>query len=73
MKSDDALEEHFQKEAICNIRPEPIGDGRISQKMLKRLDFKKAPYAHARSPTEKWEMLYKALFPNDKNVPSACK
>ncbi|KAF2116031.1 hypothetical protein BDV96DRAFT_40519 [Lophiotrema nucula] len=71
MKSDDAYEAHLQRPTACDVRPEPAGDNRISQKALKRLDFKKAPYAHAASVEDKWKIMYKRLFPNDRDVPSA--
>ncbi|OCK74158.1 hypothetical protein K432DRAFT_410093 [Lepidopterella palustris CBS 459.81] len=69
MKSDDAFMEHLQKEIICKKRPEPPDD-RIRPQILKNLDFKKAPYAHAKNTEEKWKILYSVLFPNENDIPS---
>ena len=64
--------EHLQREIICKKRPEPLDD-RIRPQVLKNLDFKKAPYAHAKNTEEKWKILYSVLFPNENNIPSPCK
>ncbi|KAF2792877.1 hypothetical protein K505DRAFT_418159 [Melanomma pulvis-pyrius CBS 109.77] len=69
MKSDDAYMKHLQKETICKKGLEPLDD-RIRPQMLKNLDFKKVPYAHARNTEEKWKILYSVLFPNENDIPS---
>lgn len=71
MKSDDAYSEHLQQDIACKKTIEPRDD-RIRQQMLKRLDFKKTPYANARNVEEKWTMMFKVLFPNDTDIPSPC-
>jgi hypothetical protein len=72
MKSDDAFSEHQQQEKSCEKKAEPQDD-RIRPQLLKRLDFKKAPYATARNVEEKWNILFTVLFPNDTSIPSPCK
>jgi hypothetical protein len=72
MKSEEAYSEHLQQEDICKKKAEPQED-RIRPQLLKRLDFKKAPYANARNVEEKWKMLFSVLFPSDTNIPSPCK
>jgi hypothetical protein len=72
MESDDAYSEHLQQESICRKATEPLED-RIRPQLLKRLEFKKAPYSNAHNVGEKWKMLYKVLFPSDDIVPSPCK
>ncbi|KAF2183096.1 hypothetical protein K469DRAFT_751693 [Zopfia rhizophila CBS 207.26] len=69
VESDEALVRHLQRNPACETLPEPPDD-RISPRMLKRLDFKKAPYANARDTEQKWKILYSTLFPNDRDVPS---
>ncbi|KAF2471772.1 uncharacterized protein BDR25DRAFT_393297 [Lindgomyces ingoldianus] len=69
MESEDAYTAHQQADTYCNKRPEPPDD-RIRPQMLNKLDFKKAPYAHAKTTEEKWKILYRLLFPNDGEVPS---
>lgn len=72
MESDEVFSEHLQQINICQIAPEPQ-DERIRPQLLKRLDFKKAPYSKARNVDEKWKILYTVLFPNDSNIPSPCR
>jgi hypothetical protein len=72
MDSDDAYHEHLQQEIICQKGSEPQED-RIRPQLLKRLDFKKAPYSNARNVEEKWKMLFSVLFPSDSTIPSPCK
>ena len=72
MKSEEAYSRHLQQEDICKKKAEPQED-RIRPQLLKRLDFKKAPYANARNVEEKWKMLFSVLFPSDTNIPSPCK
>jgi hypothetical protein len=72
MKSDEAYSEHLQQESICEKASEPLED-RIRPQLLKRLDFKKAPYSNARNVEEKWRILFKVLFPNNGTIPSPCK
>jgi hypothetical protein len=72
MESDDAYSEHLQQESICKKATEPLED-RIRPQLLKRLEFKKAPYSNAHNVGEKWKMLYKVLFPSDDVIPSPCK
>jgi hypothetical protein len=72
MESDDAYSEHLQQESICGKVTEPLED-RIRPQLLKRLEFKKAPYSNAQNVGEKWKMLYTVLFPSDDTVPSPCK
>ncbi|PVH95665.1 hypothetical protein DM02DRAFT_675355 [Periconia macrospinosa] len=69
MPSEDAHVEHQQAETPCTKQPQP-DDDRITQRTLKRLDFKKAPYAQAKDTEQKWRMMYKELFPNDPEAPS---
>jgi hypothetical protein len=69
MKSDDANSEHIRQDERCEIRPEPQED-RIRPQLLKKLNFKKAPYSNARSVEEKWKMMFKILFPKDEIIPS---
>ncbi|KAJ4303456.1 hypothetical protein N0V90_002351 [Kalmusia sp. IMI 367209] len=71
MNSEDELEEHLNQDEICKKRPEPQDD-RIRPQMLKKLDFKKAPFATAKNMEEKWKMMYKVLFAGDPNssIPS---
>lgn len=69
MKSEEAYTGHLQQEDICKKKAEPQED-RIRPQLLKRLDFKKAPYANARNAEEKWKMLFSVLFPSDTNIPS---
>jgi hypothetical protein len=72
MDSDDAYQEHLQQEVFCQKGPEPQED-RIRPQLLKRLDFKKAPYSNAKNVKEKWKMLFSVLFPSDSTIPSPCK
>jgi hypothetical protein len=72
MDSDEAYHEHLQHEIICQKEPEPQDD-RIRPQLLKRLDFKKAPYANASNVEEKWKMLFSILFPSDDIIPSPCE
>lgn len=72
MKSEDAYSDHLQQDDVCEKKPQPEDD-RIRPQLLKQLDFKKAPYAGARNAEEKWNLLFTVLFPNDANIPSACK
>ncbi|ORY14568.1 hypothetical protein BCR34DRAFT_228471 [Clohesyomyces aquaticus] len=69
MESEDLRVQHLQQDESCNKRPEPIDD-RISLQQWRRLDFKKAPYAYARTAEEKWKILYRTLFPDDVDIPS---
>lgn len=72
MESDGAYDEHMQQDSMCEKRPEPHDD-RIRPQTLKQLDFKKAPYASAKSTEEKWRMLFSVLFPDESNIPSPCR
>lgn len=72
MESDDAYSKHLQQESICGKATEPLED-RVRPQLLKRLEFKKAPYSNAKDVEEKWKMLYNVLFPSDETVPSPCK
>lgn len=72
MESDEVFFEHLQQIDICQINPEPQED-RIRPQMLKRLDFKKAPYSKTRNVDEKWKIMYAVIFPNDSNIPSPCR
>lgn len=72
MKSEEAYSDHLQQEIICEKKAEPQED-RIRPQTLKRLDFKKAPYANAKNVEEKWTMMFNVLFPKDTNIPSPCK
>lgn len=69
MASEDSYIEHQQAEISCAKRCQPVDD-RITQRTLKRLDFKKAPYAYAKDTEHKWRLMYKELFPNDQEAPS---
>lgn len=72
MDSEDVYAMHLQQEAICDKKSEPLDD-RIRHQTLKSLDFKKAPFARARSIEEKWKILFQTLFPKEKYIPSPCK
>jgi hypothetical protein len=72
MPSEPARLEHLQQDSRCERIPEPH-DERIHPHVLKQLNFKKAPYATAKSVEEKWGLLFKALFPGEPEVPSPCK
>jgi hypothetical protein len=72
IESDEAYSRHLQQESICKKAPEPLED-RIRPQLLKRLDFKKAPYSNARNVEEKWRILFKVLFPSNGTIPSPCK
>lgn len=69
MESEDAYAIHLQAEIFCDKRQEPLDD-RLPYQTLKRLDFKKAPYAKAKDPEQKWKIHYSVLFPNDTEIPS---
>jgi hypothetical protein len=71
MESEDAYSEHLQQEDSCKRKAEPQED-RIRPQVLKRLNFKKAPYTNARNVEEKWNMLFLVLFPDDTSIPSPC-
>jgi hypothetical protein len=71
MKSEPALSEHLEQED-CEKSPR-LKDDRITTQLLTRLNFKKAPYSNATSVEEKWKIMFKALFPDDCNIPSPCK
>jgi hypothetical protein len=74
LESDDAYLEHQQQEIACLKRAKPQEEeDRILPQLLKRLNFKKAPYSNAHGIEAKWRMLFKVLFPDDQNVPSPCK
>ncbi|PSN71693.1 hypothetical protein BS50DRAFT_569340 [Corynespora cassiicola Philippines] len=68
MESAEQMSEHLQKDDICAKKPEPQDD-RIRQQLLKQLDFKKAPYSKAKNVEEKWEIMFKELFPGE-TIPS---
>jgi len=72
MASDAAYSKHLRQNPICEMKEEPHDD-RIRQETLKQLEFKKAPYASARNMEEKWNILFRVLFPNDTKIPSPCK
>jgi hypothetical protein len=72
MPSEPARLEHLQQDNRCKRIPEPH-DNRIHPHVLKQLNFKKAPYAYAKTAHEKWELLYKELFPGETEIPSPCK
>jgi hypothetical protein len=72
MPSEPARLEHLQQDNRCKRIPEPH-DNRIHPHVLKQLNFKKAPYAYAKTAREKWELLYKELFPGETEIPSPCK
>jgi hypothetical protein len=71
MKSEPALSEHLEQED-CEKIPR-LKDDRITTQLLTRLNFKKAPYSNATSVEEKWKIMFKVLFPDDRNIPSPCK
>ena len=52
MQTDEECSAHFQAEAICEQRTEPI-DNRIPNGMMKALDFKRLPYTKAKTAEEK--------------------
>jgi hypothetical protein len=72
MDSEEACDEHLRQKIICQRGPEPKEDG-IRPQLLRRLDFKKAPYSNARNVEEKWKMLFSALFSSDSTIPSPCE
>jgi hypothetical protein len=72
MDSEEACDEHLRQKFICQRGLEPQEDG-IRPQLLRRLDFKKAPYSNARNVEEKWKMLFSVLFPTDRTIPSPCK
>lgn len=71
--SDSELVDHLSQDDKC-IKVNKPHDERIAPQTLRRLDFKKAPFANAKSTEEKWKMLYKMLFPEDAeaDIPSPC-
>ncbi|PVI03871.1 hypothetical protein DM02DRAFT_625399 [Periconia macrospinosa] len=69
MESDEACIAHLQAKTICPIKSEPVDD-RLPRQILKRLDFKKTPYAKSKDTEEKWRIMYSVLFPDDTQVPS---
>ncbi|KAF1962660.1 hypothetical protein CC80DRAFT_588198 [Byssothecium circinans] len=69
MENQKAYANHQQADISCKKQPQP-NDDRITYQFLKELDFKKAPYAQAKSPEGKWKILYSTLFPTDSNIPS---
>lgn len=69
MESDETYAIHLQAEVSCKKQQEPIDD-RLPYQMLRRLDFKKAPYAKAKNTEQKWKILYSILFPDDDEIPS---
>ncbi|KAF2638696.1 hypothetical protein P280DRAFT_520141 [Massarina eburnea CBS 473.64] len=69
MENDEAYADHLQAENSCDKQPQPADD-RITHQTLKRLDFKKAPYAQAKNTEGKWKILFRVLFPHDIDVPS---
>jgi hypothetical protein len=70
MASTAALDAHLRAESICRKRPEP-DDDRICPRKLRDLNFNRNPFSGAESVEEKWQMLYKIIFPGDEEVPSA--
>lgn len=69
MPSDDAFLKHQQMEIPCIKKPE-LPDERITLQALRRLDFKKSPYAKAKDTEEKWKLMYACLFPDETEIPS---
>ncbi|KAH7115901.1 hypothetical protein B0J11DRAFT_583951 [Dendryphion nanum] len=69
MDSEDEYAVHLQAEKFCEKQKEP-SDERLSYQMVKQLNFKKSPYAKAKSIEQKWKILYSVLFPKDTDIPS---
>lgn len=65
------FEKHLDKDSRCEKRPPPEDD-RISDELMSELR-KVNTFASARTQEEKWNILYKKLFPNDSDIPSPCK
>ncbi|KAF2730971.1 hypothetical protein EJ04DRAFT_22144 [Polyplosphaeria fusca] len=70
MSSSAALDAHLRAESICRNRPEP-DDERICPRKLRDLNFNRSPFSSAETVEEKWQMLYKIIYPGDEDVPSA--
>ena len=72
--SDKEKDEHLSQDIICAKKPKPH-DERIQPHVLKRLDFKKLPFANARNTEEKWRMMYRELFSveSEAEIPSPCQ
>ncbi|KAF2122232.1 hypothetical protein BDV96DRAFT_140572 [Lophiotrema nucula] len=69
MSSSQALDAHLQADRICTKLPEPKDD-RICQRTLRDLNFNRSPFSGADTVSEKWQMLYYILFPDEDEVPS---
>jgi len=69
-KADTELEQHQRSLESCELRHEELAEG-LSKEQEKMLRSKKRP-ARAQSEAEKWEGMYRILFPlaNEASIPS---
>ncbi|ORX97596.1 hypothetical protein BCR34DRAFT_607200 [Clohesyomyces aquaticus] len=71
MSSTEAYEEHLMLDPICVKQPSAFpNDDRICLRKLQDLNFSRTPFMQSQSIGEKWEILYKILFPDAKEIPS---
>lgn len=70
LKTEKDLADHVRRETPCEVQPQLVEwIPREKIKVLK--DRKKAPLGQ--SKRERWEYVYKVLFPEEPNLPSPCK
>jgi hypothetical protein len=64
---------HMRAANICEILPEPDPkDYRVSQSLLNDFHGRKL-WCEAKSDKQKWEIMYRCIFPDDTVIPSPCK
>lgn len=69
-KNDQELAAHYIADDRCERQPKSLPDGLTAEQERKLRSRKKSN--PEQSPAERWEEMYKILFPG-KKVPSPCK
>lgn len=71
MKTNEEYNAHLRSAKPCEILPEPKDD-RISLETWESI-IKNSHKMQKRSPEEKWELLYRTIFPEDTIIPPPCE
>jgi hypothetical protein len=68
--SSNSLRDHLREDPACQTQPEPK-DERVSVELLRQIKARR-PFLKAKTLAERWEILFKMIFPNDETIPSPC-
>lgn len=71
MKSTIERDEHLRKDPTCQTQTEPK-DERVGDELLRQIKPRRF-FPKASSLLERWEILFKMIFPNDETIPSPCE